>query len=70
MQIAVLRVTVDGEERFTVLYDDAGLSKVLGLDGPFTEAELRARLAKLEMGQAEVESKIALARAHSEEINS
>ncbi len=70
MQIAVLRVTVDGEERFTVLYDDAGLNEVLGLDGPFTETELRVRLARLGMGRANIESKIALARAPSEEFNS
>jgi len=65
-QIAVYRVTVDGEERFTVLYDDASLTKVLGLDGPFTEADLRERLTRLKMGKAEIESKIALARAPSE----
>ena len=41
MEIGLLRVTVDGEERFAVLYDDAGLNTVLGLDGPFTETELR-----------------------------
>lgn len=70
MQISVFRVTVDGEERFTVLYDDAGLSKVLGLDGPFTETELRSRFARLDMGKAEIESKIALARAHSDDPNS
>ncbi len=70
MQIAVLRVTVDGEERFTVLYDDAGLNTVLGLDGPFAETELRVRLTKLGMRKAEMDSKIALARAPSEETNS
>lgn len=70
MQIAIYRVTVDGEERFTVLYDDASLNKVLGLDGPFTEADLRARLARLKMGKAEIESQIALARAPSEETSS
>ena len=70
MEIGLLRVTVDGEERFTVLYDDAGLNTVLGLDGPFAETELRVRLAKLGMGKAEMDSKIALARAPSEETNS
>ena len=70
MQISVFRVTVDGEERFTILYDDAGLSKVLGLDGPFTETELRARFARLNMSTAEIESKIALARTPSEDTNS
>jgi hypothetical protein len=66
-QIAVYRVTVDGEERFTVLYDDASLNTVLGLDGPFTESDLRARLARLKMGKAEIEAHIALARAPSDD---
>ena len=66
-QIAVFRVTVDGEERFTVLYDDASLNKVLWLDGPFTETELRLRFARLKIGTADIESHIARARAPSED---
>ena len=66
MQIAVSCVTVDGEERFAALCVHADLQMILGLDGPFTETALRACLAELNMGQAEMESKIALARANRE----
>ena len=68
MQIAVFCVTVDGEERFAALCADADPHTILGLDGPFTETALRARLAELKMDQTEAESKIALARAHREGV--
>ncbi len=66
MQIAVFCVTVDGEERFAALCADADLHTILGLDGPFTETELRAHLAELEMSTPDIESQIARARTHAE----
>ncbi len=67
MEIEVFCVTADGGERFAVLRADADLHKILGLDGPFTETELRAHLAELEMSTPDIESQIARARTHAEE---
>ncbi len=64
MEIEVFCVTADGGERFGILGADADLQKLLGPEGPFTETELRARLAELGMSTADIESRIARARAY------
>ena len=52
------------KDSLTLLCGVADLQKLLGPEGPFTETELRARLAELGMSTADIESRIARARAY------